>query len=578
MPTLEFKGKQHIYAHHLSVPYRPLIPDESKSATAFTPPPYKCSKINPNTPESQNTDSNLIIHGDNLHALKALLPAYAGRIKCIYIDPPYNTGNENWIYNDRVNSPLMREWLDKNTPIDGEDLERHDKWLCMMWPRLQLLHELLADDGAIFISIDDNEQHHLRAIMDEVFGEENFRNIITTRRGVKNVQAQFEYVDRLNSGQEYMMFFSKSPDTKFRHLTVHDDSRAVGSWNNHWRGTDRPTMRYKLMGKTPETGQWRWSEERSLAAITNYERLLEEIGDTQPSQSQIDEWWFAQSPSKLDLLRMSTNNAPEHYVPPSDRRILSSLWTDMVINESRSMMNSLETDFQNPKRVDLVKRVIGYITTLHENDIVLDSFAGSGTTAHAVLQLNKEDGGNRKFILVECEDYADNITAERVRRVINGVPNARDASLREGLGGHFTYCTLGKPITMQGMLNGQNLPEYSALASYLLHCATGMSVNPNALAANSHAKDHDTGFFYESDHVRYHLLYKQDIEWLRDDKGALNYERAMVISEYAKDAGKSAVVFAPMRYMSQSDLTSMHITFCQLPYELTASRAQALES
>ncbi len=156
MPTLDFKGKQYIYAHHLTVPYRPIEPDETRSC-------------NPS-----GIDDNLIIQGDNLHALKALLPRYANRIKCIYIDPPYNTGNEEWVYNDNVNSPLMQQWLEENGPVDNEDLERHDKWLCMMWPRLHLLKELLADDGIIFISIDDNEQHHLRMLMDEVFGEENF--------------------------------------------------------------------------------------------------------------------------------------------------------------------------------------------------------------------------------------------------------------------------------------------------------------------------------------------------------------------------------------------------------------------
>ena len=160
MPTLEFKGKQHIYAHHLTVPYRPLVADAGLS-------------LNP-----ADSDDNLIIHGDNLHALKALLPRYAGRVKCIYIDPPYNTGNEGWLYNDNVNSPLLREWLKANSPVDGEDLERHDKWLCMMWPRLHLLKELLSDDGVIFVSIDDNEQHHLRMLMDEIFGEGNFISTI----------------------------------------------------------------------------------------------------------------------------------------------------------------------------------------------------------------------------------------------------------------------------------------------------------------------------------------------------------------------------------------------------------------
>ena len=160
MPSLDFKGKSFIYTHHLGVAYRELLVVPEKSW-----PPG-------GTPD---LDGNLILHGDNLEALKALLPRYAGRVDCIYIDPPYNTGTEGWCYNDKVNSPLMREWLKKEgNPVEREDLQRHDKWLCMMWPRLQLLKELLAEDGAIFVSIDDNEVHRLRAMMDEIFGEENF--------------------------------------------------------------------------------------------------------------------------------------------------------------------------------------------------------------------------------------------------------------------------------------------------------------------------------------------------------------------------------------------------------------------
>ena len=194
MPTLDFKGKQHIYAHHLTVPYRPLIPDPGKSVPAgsntnvlaATAAGSRTSDIGHRTSvlpwRFYLADDNLIIHGDNLHALKALLPRYAGKVKCIYIDPPYNTGNEGWVYNDNVNSPLMREWLKGANPVDGEDLERHDKWLCMMWPRLHLLKELLTDDGVIFVSIDDNEQHHLRMLMDEVFGVSNFISTVIWRK------------------------------------------------------------------------------------------------------------------------------------------------------------------------------------------------------------------------------------------------------------------------------------------------------------------------------------------------------------------------------------------------------------
>ena len=541
MPTLEFKGKQHIYAHHLTVPYRPLEPDETRSC-------------NPT-----DTDNNLIIHGDNLHALKALLPRYANRIKCIYIDPPYNTGNEGWIYNDNVNSPVIQQWLTENAPVDNEDLERHDKWLCMMWPRLHLLKELLADDGVIFISIDDNEQHHLRMLMNEIFQEGNFRNVISVRRGIKNVQAQFEYVDRLNVGSEYILFFSKSPDMRFPHLTVDIDEDKTGSWNNHWRGTDRPTMRYELMGIIPETGQWRWEKGRSLAAIENYKRLLDECGPN-PTQVEIDEWWFAQSPQKPDLLRMSTTNRPEHFVPPSDKRILSSLWTDLIVNESSSLMKALDIEFPNPKRTDLIKRIIDYATVSDENAIVLDSFAGSGTTAHAVLDLNKEDSGNRKFILIECEDYADTITAERVRRIINGVPDARDDALREGLGGSFTYCTLGEPIEVETMLTGEALPSYAALAANLLYTTAGVSVGTDTLEARN-----DDGLFHSDDQNDYYLLYKPDLEYLRSNAAILNLERAERIRDTSRETGRKAIVYAPGNYIGQRELTQMGIIFCQLP-------------
>ena len=485
----------------------------------------------------------------------------------------------------------MRQWLRDNKPIDGEDLERHDKWLCMMWPRLQLLHELLADDGAIFVSIDDHEQWRLLGLLQEVFGENNFIATLTFVHHLGALPGKW-----LTTVTEYIHVFAKDSDlVRFNRLPTDEDPAAewesddIGYYKegyNLMKGgsgasrQDRPNLFFpiyvgpdhsvSISRQSPDDvellpirtdgsdGRWRWSREKIESSPS--EILVK------PHRSNVFQLIAKQRPNIGDTF--ATKPRTLWYKP----RYQSSQGTNTI----RALFDG-QTIFDYPKAVGLVVDLLKF-ANVGPDDIVLDSFAGSGTTAHAVLALNKEDGGNRKFILVECEDYADNITAERVRRVIKGVSNARDATLREGLGNGFTYCTLGKPITMQGMLNGQNLPEYSSLASYLLHCATGMSVNPNKLATNSHTQNDDTGFFYESDHVRYHLLYEQDIEWLCDDKGALNYERAKIISEYAKDTGKSAVVFAPMRYMSQSDLTSMHITFCQLPYELTASRAQALEA
>ncbi|EQD59335.1 adenine specific DNA methylase, partial [mine drainage metagenome] len=149
MPEIVFKGKEYVYNHHLTVPYRPLLEHADKG-------------IGP-----ADLAGNLVIHGDNLHALKSLLPRHAGKVDLVFIDPPYNTGNEGWCYSDSVNSPIMKEWLSSN-PVDADDMLRHDKWLCMMWPRLVLLRELLSERGSIWITLDDNEVHRARMVLDEI--------------------------------------------------------------------------------------------------------------------------------------------------------------------------------------------------------------------------------------------------------------------------------------------------------------------------------------------------------------------------------------------------------------------------
>ncbi len=214
--------------------------------------------------------------------------------------------------------------------------------------------------------------------------------------------------------------------------------------------------------------------------------------------------------------------------------------------------------FDFPKSPLLLEDILRF-ADVGPNDIVLDSFAGSGTTAHAVLTLNKEDGGNRKFILVECEDYADTITAERVRRVIKGVPGARDKALREGLGGSFTFCTLGESIDAEGMLTGEILPSFSTLAAYLLHTATGMSAGDKALE-----RQNDAGLFYSTDAADYYLLYEPDMDWLSGVEGMLNGERVNKIAA----VGRPAIVFGPGKFMGQRELTEKHITFVQVPYEM----------
>ncbi len=178
MPTLQFKGKNIIWNHHLSIPYHTL---DEVERLHFQP---------------GKADGNLVVEGDNLLALKALLPQYAGKVKCIYIDPPYNTGNEGWVYNDNVNSPMLKDWLGKE--VGKDDLTRHDKWLCMMVPRLRLLRELLAEKGVIFISCDDSELSSLLSLMNELLGEGNRVGVIiwrnVTDNNPTNIAIEHEYV------------------------------------------------------------------------------------------------------------------------------------------------------------------------------------------------------------------------------------------------------------------------------------------------------------------------------------------------------------------------------------------------
>ena len=551
MPTLDFKGKQHIYAHHLTVPYRPIETDASRSCH---PPlsPLAGGQRGVGGPEG-GADDNLIIHGDNLHALKALLPRYANRIKCIYIDPPYNTGNEGWIYNDNVNSPMMQQWLTENSPVDNEDLERHDKWLCMMWPRLHLLKELLAEDGVIFVSIDDNEQHHLRLLMDEIFGDANFvTNIIWQKKFSPQNDAKY-----FSDNHDFVLCYAKDkeiwrpvllPRTEKhneRYFNPDDDPR--GPWSSS--GLDVKTYQEEYdypittpsgrIVNPPPSRCWRCNKER-FEALVNDNRI-----------------WFGEDGNNVPRVKRFLSEVKQGITP-------LTIWLHEDVGHTQSAtqgLNKIGVAFSNPKPHTLLKRILQIGTD--PDAIVLDSFAGSGTTAHAVLALNKEDGGNRKFILIECEDYADTITAERVRRVINGVPNASDASLREGLGGSFTYGTLGEPMEIEGMLTGEALPSYESLATHLLYTASGASVGAGALEPKN-----SDGLFHSDDKIDYYLIYKPDLEYLRSNEGMLNLERAERIRDANHQNGSRAVVYGPGKYIGQRELTRMGITFCQLPHAL----------
>lgn len=423
MPTLHWIGKEKVVNHHQEVPFRTL-----EHQYTFT-----------NGKETKDSLSeNKIIHGDNLEALKSLLPEYEGKVKCIYIDPPYNTGNESWVYNDNVNHPKIKKWLGEVVGKDGEDLTRHDKWLCMMYPRLKLLHKLLADDGAIFISIDDNEQANLKLICDEIFGLNNFvGNVVWQRTFASKNDAKF-----YSSEHEYIFTYAKNinnftlnslPRTEkqnSRYKNPDNDERGPWTSTDLLRMEHRENSVYTIttpVGKkfTPKPGtSWRHPEKEMLQLIENNEVYFGSNGTAKPRRKRF-----------LTDVKQGI--------------VAQTIWKHQEVGHTQDAKQSLKkildasTDFfSTPKPVGLIERVLELSSC--RDSIILDSFAGSATTAHAVLNLNKKDNGKRKFILVELEDYAEDITAERVKRVISGY--GIDNKKIEGTKGDFSYYELGKPL------------------------------------------------------------------------------------------------------------------------------------
>ncbi len=376
-----------------------------------------------------DTTKNLFIEGDNLDALKLLQENYLGKVKLIYIDPPYNTGSD-FLYRDNfaesVEDYLVRsnqkneqgKHLIANTVSNGRF---HSDWLTMIYPRLKLARNLLADDGLIFISIDSHEVHNLRKICDEIFGEGSHKNTIAVRRGIKNVQAQFEDLSSLSQGHEYVLLYAKTSDVRLPKLTLAHEDKRPGKWDTFWRGTDRPTMRYSLLGVHPETGQWRWEKSRALEAVENYKKYLaQEDGGLSLDDYFIDH--LTSTNIKLNFVRKNEEGTIQYYVPPSEGKLLSDNWMDITLSGNET------EEFDTEKSVTLLERIIGWACPA--NGIVLDFFAGSGTTAHATMGVNAADKGNRKFVLVQlpeqCEENSPaykagfktiaDITKNRIRR------------------------------------------------------------------------------------------------------------------------------------------------------------------
>ncbi len=450
MPTLNWIGKEAVVKHHKDVPYRLLEPV----------PELSCGD-----PGS----GNLIVQGDNLHALKALLPRYAGQVKCIYIDPPYNTGNENWVYNDNVNSPEIRKWLGHVVGGEGESLDRHDRWLCMMYPRLSLLRHFLREDGAIFISIDDNEIAALRLLMDEIFGRRNFIASIAWQK-IYTIKNSARHLSEMH---DYVVIYAAKADTWTRNLLPRSDT-AKGNYSNPdndprdvWTSNALQSRNYYSKG------------EYSIRCLGG--RVIE--GPPKGTYWRIEEvkfWelhrdgrvWWGKSGNNSPRIKKFLNEAKEGVVPATWWEHSFAGTNSGAKTELRDILGDESTTFFiTPKPWTLIQRILQIATD--KNSLVLDSFAGSGSTAHAVLKQNVEDGGKRRFILVEMDDnIARNVTAERVRRVSQGYTNAKGESV-EGLGGGFQFCKLSnEPLfTPDGQVRAD--VTFAQLAEFVWFIETG---------------------------------------------------------------------------------------------------------
>ena len=551
MPTLEWIGKSKVINHHQDVPFRVLE--------------RKYSFDENGQHNEDNGSENMIIRGDNLEALKALLPRYEGRVKCIYIDPPYNTGNEGWVYNDNVNDPKIKKWLGAVVGKEGEDLTRHDKWLCMMYPRLKLLQKLLADDGVIFVSLDFHEQPVMRLIMDEIFGASNYVSEIACVNKPSG-RSDDKYIA---TAHESIIVYRKSPlltlggfepeekitkrynkrDTDGR-LYREEDLRKRGT---HDERTDRPNLFYPFFFNQ-ETGE--------LVVGNNDEETPDGFIRIEPMKSKDVQgtWRWGQDTAIAQKTYIHPRYMPNkqqwslfewEYLDERGAAKPTTLWDFKDVNSERGTevfikyLGFKKEDFPNPKPVGTIQRILQIATA--GDDIILDSFAGSGTTAHAVLNMNKADGGHRKFILVEMMDYADRITAERVKRVIRGHGEGKNAV--EGTGGNFSFYDLGEPLLVGDCLNEAVAPE--KIREYIWFMETKTPYAPLSSGNPYYLGQHNsTGyyFYYEPQRVT-----------------VLDYAFLATIKEKAD----GTVIYADRCSIGEDKLAQMGITFKKIPRDIS---------
>lgn len=581
MPTLHWIGKEKVINHHMDVPFKVL-----EHSYGFD---------NGKQTEEETNSGNKIIHGDNLEALKSLLPEYEGKVKCIYIDPPYNTGNESWVYNDSVNDPKIKKWLHSVVGKEGEDLSRHDKWCCMMYPRLQLLHKLLHENGIIIIHIDENAYSFLHLLLIEIFGKNNeLGTLIWDKKNPKGDAKKVSYQ------HESILLFSKN------YLNVKDEvvrkkKNAVSILKKAEQlfgkigKTQFPddlvevVKKYKLSKNLLEENaikvdlDWvnkefrQWIKKQDFSGGETAYNTIDDIGDVFQSVSMAwpnkqiapDEYyiplihpntnepcpipergWRFPPKSMVELLK---NNeilfGKDHTTQPRRKYILKNNMNENISSIIRfggsddKFQTEIGIKLENPKPFAFANEILSYFTK--DDDIILDSFAGSGTTAHSVLNLNKEDKQKRKFILIEMMDYAETTTAERVKRAINGFGET------EGTGGSFDFYELGQPLFIEdGILN--ELVGIEKIRQYVFYTETKKPLAEIKHKDNKHflGKQNDTG---------YYLDYEQD--------EVTTLDHAFLAT--MKTKAEQYVIYADNCLLTKDFMTKHHIIFKKIPRDIT---------
>lgn len=528
MPVLNWIGKDAVVTHHKDVPFRLLEPDVGLSC-------------------GDAESGNLIVEGDNLHALKALLPRYAGKVKCIYIDPPYNTGNEGWVYNDNVNAPEIKKWLGETVGKEAEDLTRHDKWLCMMYPRLVMLKQFLAEDGVILISLDDVESGHMRLMLDEIFGiTKRVATIVWNTRNTDN-----RIKTNLSPDHEYIFVYGNSESASIEGRVIdrsdfrNPDEDPRGPYvtdplKGKATAAERPNLHAYQM-KQPGTPN-AWKPDPAKGWITDeagYENLLGE-----------DRIWWPPNPASGWPRKKRFLSETKVRMPAS------SFWGEFKTQSGARELDDIlgQRVFAFPKPINLVQRVIDYVCP--ETALILDSFAGSGTTAHAVLKQNAADGGKRKFILVEMSpEIARGITSERVRRVIKGYMNSKGEAV-PGLGGGFQYCRLSEEPLFDEFGGIREDVTFAQLAEFVWFVETGTGftgTDPLSPLLGAH------------EGRAIYLLYNGILKDRKINGGNILTGRAF--SELPKHDGPK-VIYAAANKLGGPRCDREQITFKQTPYAL----------